>query len=157
LRRWERATAGHLPVIALTARSREGDRERCLAAGMDDYLTKPFHADEFAEAIARVTAPADRTNLSPPSAPRAEDRLESAALLKARGGDTVLLRKLCHTFRVSAPGALARLREAVAGRHTARLGDAAHQLRGILSMFSAPAAELTLRLEQAAAGGRFDD
>ena len=54
IRERERTTGGHLPVIALTARSRKEDRERCLRAGMDEYLTKPFKAAELWAAIDRV-------------------------------------------------------------------------------------------------------
>jgi HPt (histidine-containing phosphotransfer) domain-containing protein len=124
---------------------------------MDDYLAKPFHADDFAAAIARVTTPGDRTGPVGQPAAGSGDFLDKSTLLKACGGDAVLLRKLCETFQVSAPDSLARLREAVQGRDAARLGGAAHQLRGILSTFSAPAAEVTFRLEEAAARGRFDD
>src|SRR5262249_45987970 len=54
LRRNERDTNRHLPVVALTARSMKGDRERCLAAGMDDYLAKPIRGKELFAAIERV-------------------------------------------------------------------------------------------------------
>ena len=54
IRERERTAGGHLPVIALTARSRKEDREKCLRAGMDDYLTKPFTAAELWAAIDRV-------------------------------------------------------------------------------------------------------
>ena len=65
IREREQATGGHLPVIALTARSGKEDRERCLAAGMDDYLAKPVRAAELFAAIDRLaTAPEDPGRLS---------------------------------------------------------------------------------------------
>ena len=54
IRERERFVGGHLPVIALTARSRKEDRERCLAAGMDDFLAKPIQAPDLWTAIDRV-------------------------------------------------------------------------------------------------------
>ena len=56
IRERERATGTHLPVIALTARSSKGDRDRCLAAGMDDFLSKPIEADALWAAMANVIA-----------------------------------------------------------------------------------------------------
>src|SRR6516162_2598043 len=67
LRERERTAGGHLPVIALTARSRKEDREQCLRAGMDEYLAKPFTAADLSAAIVRVLR-------SPP--PRQPPRLE---------------------------------------------------------------------------------
>src|SRR6202043_4071403 len=63
VRERERTAGGHLPIIALTARSRKEDRERCLAAGMDDFLAKPIQAADLGAAIDRVVGtcpPADQ-------------------------------------------------------------------------------------------------
>jgi CheY-like chemotaxis protein len=57
IREREQAAGGHLPVIALTARSRKEDRERCLAAGMDDFLTKPVEIATLLAAIDRLVFP----------------------------------------------------------------------------------------------------
>jgi CheY-like chemotaxis protein len=54
IRQRERTAGGHLPVVALTARSRQEDRERCLAAGMDEFLSKPIQAADLWAAIDRV-------------------------------------------------------------------------------------------------------
>jgi CheY-like chemotaxis protein len=56
IRARERASGGHLPVIALTARARPEDRERCLAAGMDEYLSKPVRAAELFAMIERLVS-----------------------------------------------------------------------------------------------------
>jgi signal transduction histidine kinase/CheY-like chemotaxis protein len=67
----QRLRGGHLPVIAMTANAMAGDREQCLRAGMDDYVTKPFKREEIVEAVERIMAGAGPARPDRPARPAA--------------------------------------------------------------------------------------
>jgi CheY-like chemotaxis protein len=136
LRMRERATGRRLPVIALTARSMKEDRERCLEAGMDDFVSKPIRRQDLAAAFARIQARPSKLVLDP------------ATLLSACDGDAGLLERMVAVFRISAPDQLERVAEALRERNSGALRAAAHRLCGLVSAFSPLAADLCRQLEQ---------
>ena len=156
IRERERTAGGHLPVIALTARSRKEDRERCLAAGMDDFLTKPIPPAELLAAIDRL-APAP--GVSRPVQPAAgEPRLlDPVAVLTACGDDEEALRRMCQAFQTYVPDRLAEVGDALRGKDAPRLREAAHKLCGLLSAFSTAAGDVASDLEDQAAQGRLEE
>ena len=156
LRRGEQATGGHLPVIALTARATRSDRERCLQAGMDDYLAKPIAAVELFRVMDRVLAGPPAAEPEPPARGLPETLLDPNTLLAACDNDPTLLRELIQVFQADTPDSLARVCNAVDQQDASRLREAAHELRGLLSTFSAVAAAKAARLETMAAGGQLD-
>jgi CheY-like chemotaxis protein/HPt (histidine-containing phosphotransfer) domain-containing protein len=147
VRERELTTGGHLPIIALTARSRKEDRERCLAAGMDDFQTKPIRPADLLAAIDRVLT------THPSRQARRRDLLDAPVLLAACGGDPTLLGKMCQTLTARVPEHLAALREALRDQDAPRLREAAHKCCGMLSEFSAVAGDLAASLEELAARG----
>lgn len=150
IRERERTRGGHLPVIALTARSRPEDRQRCLAAGMDEFLAKPVKAADLWGVIDRVGAAA-------PSPPGPEHGLlDPPILLASCGGDASVLEKICRTLEARLPDHLAAVQEALGEGDAGRLREAAHKLCGMVATFSTAAGKVASELEDHAAQGHLE-
>ncbi|HEX7446285.1 MAG TPA: PAS domain S-box protein [Pirellulales bacterium] len=132
-----------LPIVAMTAHAMVGDRERCLAAGMDGYLSKPIRARELLEVIEEVIA-GGRSPTEPSAGPAAD----WAAALERLQGDRELLEEIAGVFREEAPKLLDQIREAIGRRDAALLKLSAHTLKGALVNFAAHGAiDAARRLE----------
>ncbi len=150
VRERELTAGGHLPIIAATARSRKEDRERCLAAGMDDFLTKPIRRADLLAAIDRVVR--RRSHREPPR----PDLVDPAVLLASCGGDPTMLQKMRRSLHTRIPEHIAALRGALTNQDASGLREAAHRICGTLSAFSTVAGNLAADLEDVAAGAHLD-
>jgi two-component system, sensor histidine kinase and response regulator len=131
----EQQLGGHLPIVAMTAHAMKGDAERCLAAGMDGYLSKPIKADELYATIAKALS-----HEPMPIPPTMEPPIDLPTLLTIIDGDKDLLIELGEIFRQDYPQQVAALHEAVRHGDAHRLERVSHSLKGALATIGATTA-----------------
>jgi signal transduction histidine kinase/DNA-binding response OmpR family regulator len=151
IRAREKESGRHQPIIAMTAHAMKGDRERCLEAGMDGYVTKPFRRSALFEALAAVSQPRHSSKEEQPQS------FDLDAALEIVEGNRELLFELIHLFMEESPGQLADLGRAVSGRDAVEVALRAHSLKGPLTSLGAhAAAEKAWRLEQMGRSSQMD-
>ena len=140
IRARERLSGGRVRIVAMTAHATNSDRERCLAAGMDSYLSKPIDPQLLFAAVEQEqesTGGADMlADVNPSAGPTA---LDEGAMLKRCNGDTELLADVIRAFLDDCPAQLAAINAAVISRNPEALRAAAHALKGATDNLSGPA------------------
>jgi PAS domain S-box-containing protein len=165
IRSREAGTRRHVPIVALTAHAMKGDRERCLEAGMDSYVSKPIQPRALFEAIETVIAAADAEEdelqdlvigaLAPPAE---RSRIDKDELLDRVQGNVAFLLQLVDMLFESCPKRLEAIETAISRGDAAALEDSAHSLKGALGNLTAHrAAEAARRLETMGAAGELHE
>jgi two-component system, sensor histidine kinase and response regulator len=156
IRLWEQQTGTpEVPIIAMTAHALQGDRDRCIAAGMDEYLTKPIRSDQMFQMVERFAVdrlqaegvPPDRpSGLAEPPASNGDGEFAAppptdggcvdwAHALGVTGQDAELLRQIVEAFCEEGPQLLRRLEESRVQQDLTRLKRTAHTLKTAFGTF----------------------
>ena len=181
IRLCELGTGRHIPIIAMTAHAMKGDRERCLDAGMDDYLAKPVEPKELHAAVERwgslakrhqhpsqVTCSFEPQNSSAPIESGTTDSLMNSpsfttdvfdiASLRARVEDDLdLLSEMVELYLSSSPLLMTEIESAVVSRDAEKISRGAHTLKGVLkNMCASACADAALQLEMIGKSGEVE-
>jgi CheY-like chemotaxis protein/HPt (histidine-containing phosphotransfer) domain-containing protein len=137
IRTLEKAAATHTPIIAVTAHALPEDKERCLAAGMDDHIAKPVNVAILKTVlerwVARSKTPSDTIVHTPPR----DAVFDLTAALARVGGDKELLNEMAELFLAEYPRYLAELKDALLHGEAETLTQVAHALKGSVGNFAA--------------------
>ena len=172
IREREAKEGGHVPILAMTAHAMAGDRERFLAAGMDEYISKPISQERLREVVRSLGQPGLGAPAvsEPASVASAEARVEPPSDTNGRGAafnraelmervesDLDPLGTLVGVFKADRPNLLGAIEEAIAAGDAEALTAAAHTIKGALSVFGAePARAIAERLELSSRKGEVE-
>jgi PAS domain S-box-containing protein len=149
IRAWEEGRS-RVPIVAVTAHAMKEDRERCLAAGMDGYLSKPIDAGEMFAMLDRVAAKATLLAPAPPPQPAtaaAVPIFDSALALKRCMDSQDMLGEMVQCFQEEVDSLLPRMKTALQAGNYAELGRLGHRLKGTIVYLGAePATEAAQRV-----------
>jgi two-component system sensor histidine kinase/response regulator len=153
IRENEKISGTRIPIIAMTAHAMKGDRERCIEAGMDGYVSKPIRPQELFEEINRLVPLAERLFDSDAECNDIDQVLDRSALLTQFGDDAELLQGIVELFLQDASTLLSGISDSISRRDSRALEYAAHKLKGSVANFHAGAVvEAAQRLEKIGRG-----
>jgi two-component system, sensor histidine kinase and response regulator len=159
---------GHhrIPVIAMTVHALRGDRERCLASGMDDYVAKPLRPDELDRVLSRwAPRTASSSDDQAPAGELVDDQIPTdgpldrarIASLRSDLGSTATLRRVVELFGIQTPELVANMRSGVDENQPALVAQIAHKLKGSsLTLAASQMVGLCNELQTVAATGCLD-
>jgi CheY-like chemotaxis protein len=146
IREREQTDGTHIPIVAMTAHAMKGDKDKCLQAGMDDYVSKPVRRKELAAVLQRIgqrflqpTAPERGASAAFSTSKESDMVLDEEALMEECDNDKELLAQMFEIFERDSQGRIERLREAIQGGNAEVVRQEAHALKGGLGTFFADA------------------
>ncbi len=148
IREAEQLSGAHIPIVALTAHAMKGDRDRCMAAGMDAYVSKPFQAEELFATIEQLVSYANaarpeagpEVSAEPVVAKTAPSLIDVNEALGRMGGSPEVLAEVTGIFLDGYPEQFEQLKAAVETRDMVNAAKVAHRLKGELGTLGATAA-----------------
>ena len=156
IRNLERINGTRTPIVAMTAHAMQGDRERCLASGMDEYMSKPIRAKLLIQILESLLS-----SQNPPAASLVHEDGKAApsevlidwnSAMESVEGDRELLKSLIEVFHAESQRSILDLKSAAEANDPAMLRSAAHSLKGaMLTIGATRTARLTQSLELATA------
>jgi CheY-like chemotaxis protein len=150
IRSSEKQKGGHIPIIAMTAHALKGDRERCIAAGMDQYLAKPIRGHQLTDLLAKISSHDDITTevVEPMESKTTAEVVDWNEALRTVGGNRELLTEIVEAFLEESRRLMNDMLEAADQGDMATLERSAHTLKSAARYLGANhASETALRLE----------